>query len=121
MKERRDFTRIAVDVTGNVYDIGKSELSCVIKNVSEGGLLICLPLNDTTARIKRGDSFNVQFFDSFKIRKTSFDFIIDCTALVRRIKHTKDTVELGCSARSQGLSSYIRQKQLAIWYEGKLY
>ncbi len=119
MEEKRDYVRIPVNLPGYVFNISKTEISCVVKNVSEKGLLISISRDDIDFNIAKNDRFYVQFVDEFDIGNTHFEFIVNCDTVVRRTKPNEKFIDIGCFAHSEELSDYIRQKQLAIWYNKK--
>lgn len=115
MKDRRNYSRMKVNIPITLYGNESREIRGVIIDLSEDSLGISISKNDCEY-IEQNNLMKAQFYDKFKIGNTKADEVVTINIIVVRIKFMGNTANLGCIVRDRNFGEYAVKRKFADYY-----
>ena len=119
MKERREYSRIGLNIDTIVFLENGDEINCIISDISETGICIKLEGNEKTLPIKEGDILSFQTVDTFILYDKEVIKYINGDFKILRIQNINGVMFLGCifTYIPQRLLDYIRDRKVALYIQ----
>ena len=119
MKDRRNFSRLKVNMPVSIFLPDSTEVSGFANDISEQGINITLTRTDK--ELREGDIIILQFVDRLNYEVLGKSEVIVVTAHVLRTDIDGENIRLGCIIQDEKYEQYVTRKkideQVAVIYQ----
>lgn len=112
MKDRRNYSRLKVNIPISVFLTDGTEVNGYINDISEKGINISLSKGNTLFVIRERDNITLQFVDRLGYEIPDKNEVIVISAHVLRIDMDGNNVRLGCMVQDNAYEQYVTRKKV---------
>lgn len=109
MKDRRNYSRLKVNMPVSIFLPDSTEVSGFTNDISEQGINITLTRTDKALR--EGDIIILQFVDRLNYEVLGKSEVIVVTAHVLRTDIDGENIRLGCMIQDEKYEQYVTRKK----------
>ena len=113
MLDKRNYNRIPCNIKAVMFKKGLNrEVTCIIKNISETGILI--QTNKKDFNLNNDDTITIEFYDEIIINKQIYNYSIIERVIIKHIEESETSYSIGGYINSNEYKDYIIQKEISI-------
>lgn len=115
-KDKRDYFRMLTDIPCVLYDENFSEIPCIIKNLSENGILLECNGSVDIKKIKKSINVTIQFVDYIPTKSHVEECVLSESIRIRRIDRIDEKTVIGGNINSDTFYKYVIMKKASSFY-----